>query len=767
MQARRLIFFVLFLFTAVARAQVTGDIRGFIYEKESSEPAIYTSVFLKGTPYGTQTSLEGYFSLTKIPPGNYTLMVTSIGFDTLSIPVTVKGHDIQTKKLYLEKSVIEFREVNVSAEREVARTETGVSVNKITPKEISELPSVGGEPDLAQYLQVIPGVVSSGDQGGQLYIRGGTPVQNRVLLDGMTIYNPFHSIGLYSVFDNDIIRGAEVYTGGFGAEYGGRISSIIDVTTRDGNKNRFGGKVSAGTFTAKVNLEGPLKKQTEETGGSSSFLFSGRTSYLDQSSKLFYSYVDKDGMPYSFTDLYGKLSFNGAKGSKISFFGFRFADRADYQHVAEYKWNSAGGGTKFVLVPAGSSVLTEGHVAYSNYDITLTEGDGLPRQSSIGGYNFGLDFSYFILKNVFKYGIEINGLSTDLLYYNTAGLSYNEAKTSTDLYGYLDYKWVTKQLVVEAGVRINYYSGFDELSPEPRLSVKYNATDKVRLKAASGIYTQNLLSATSDRDVVNLFYGFLTGSSNVPSTFRGEPVTSYIQKAYHLIGGVEVDLPLKMTFNAEAYIKDFTQLQNLNRDKIYEDVSKNAKIPDHLKKDYIIEDGYAKGVDLTLKYGSKRTTFYAVYSLAYVSRYDDIREYTPHFDRRHNINLVATYRPGKKNEWEISGRWNFGSPFPFTLTQGFYPQLLFDNGVGTDIQHQNGELGIQYADLNTGRLSTYHRLDLSVARTFTLSAHSVLEATVSLTNAYDRDNVFYRDRVTHETVYQLPILPSAGLSLTF
>jgi hypothetical protein len=128
---------------------------------------------------------------------------------------------------------------------------------------------------------------------------------------------------------------------------------------------------------------------------------------------------------------------------------------------------------------------------------------------------------------------------------------------------------------------------------------------------------------------------------------------------------------------------------------------------------------------------------------------------------------VATYRPGKKNEWEISGRWNFGSPFPFTLTQGFYPQLLFDNGVGTDIQHQNGELGIQYADLNTGRLSTYHRLDLSVARTFTLSAHSVLEATVSLTNAYDRDNVFYRDRVTHETVYQLPILPSAGLSLTF
>src|SRR5690606_13999774 len=135
-----------------------------------------------------------------------------------------------------------------------------MSVVKISPKEIKQLPTIGGEADLAQYLQVLPGVVFTGDQGGQLYIRGGSPVQNKVLMDGMIVYNPFHSIGLFSVFETDIIRNADVYTGGFTAEYGGRISSIMDTTTRDGNSKYFGGKVGFSPSGAKLLLEGPLKK---------------------------------------------------------------------------------------------------------------------------------------------------------------------------------------------------------------------------------------------------------------------------------------------------------------------------------------------------------------------------------------------------------------------------------------------------------------------------------------------------------------------------
>ena len=166
--------------------------------------------------------------------------------------------------------------VDVTAEQ-VEKIETpNVGVQKIDPVAINKLPSVG-EPDLAQYLQVLPGVVFTGDQGGQLYIRGGLPIQNKVLLDGMVIYNPFHSIGLFSVFDNDIMRSADVFSAGFGAEYGGRTSSIMDITTRDGNKKHLSGKVSASTFGAKLTLEGPLQKLKEDGKGSSSFLLSGKT----------------------------------------------------------------------------------------------------------------------------------------------------------------------------------------------------------------------------------------------------------------------------------------------------------------------------------------------------------------------------------------------------------------------------------------------------------------------------------------------------------
>jgi len=151
-------------------------------------------------------------------------MVTALGYDTLKMPVEVKAGEIMSKKLFLKSGVVNLDPFNVTAERQEYKTETRTSVIKISPKQIKTIPTIGGQPDLAQYLQVLPGVIFTGDQGGQLYIRGGAPIQNKVLLDGMIIYNPFHSIGLFSVFDTDILRNAEIYTGGFGDEYGGRIS---------------------------------------------------------------------------------------------------------------------------------------------------------------------------------------------------------------------------------------------------------------------------------------------------------------------------------------------------------------------------------------------------------------------------------------------------------------------------------------------------------------------------------------------------------------
>jgi hypothetical protein len=763
----KLFFSLTFIcFFALLSFAQTGDIRGFVYEKESSEPSPYVSVYLKGTTYGAQTNLDGFFSITRIPPGDYTLMVTAIGYDTIAQPIIIKGGDLISKKFYQDKSVIIFKEVEISAEKEEKKTDVQISVQKITPKEIRQVPTIGGEPDLAQYLQVLPGVITSGDQGGQLYIRGGTPIQNKVLLDGMVIYNPFHSIGFFSVFDPDIIRGIDVYTGGFNAEYGGRLSSVMDITTRDGNKNRFGGKVSATTFNSKLILEGPIKKQKEE-GGTSSYILEGKTSYLDKSSKVFYSYVDSAGLPYNFNDLYGKISFNGVNGSKFNLFGFHFADNVNYQHVADLHWTNLGFGTNFVVVPGSTASLIEGNFAYSKYNIELKEADDRPRTSEIKGFNMGLQFTYFIGRDEIKYGFDILGNRTNFEYYNFVGLKGDQTQNVTDLAGYLKYKNVGKRLVLEPGFRLNYYAALSEFSSEPRLGLKLNITDRLRFKAAGGFYSQNLLAATSERDIVNLFYGFLTGSDELPSTFKGEEVSTKLQKAKHGIAGFEYDFPWHIQLNIEGYIKDFTQLESVNRDKLFEDNIINSNKPDYLKKDYIIETGLARGVDLTLKYEYKRLYVWAVYSYGYVTRTDELRTYFPFFDRRHNVNLVVSYKFGKHEQWETNVRWNLGSPFPFTLTQAFYEKVTFPDGFATDIIHQNGNIGIYYDELNKGRLTYYHRLDASVRRIFKLSKNSTLDITGSVTNAYDRDNIFYVNRITGTRVYQLPILPSLGASLTF
>lgn len=770
-----IIIFVLALLLASSTMaqEETGTIRGFVYEKETGEPVIFTNVYLKGTTFGSATDVNGYFAISQIVPGDYLLMVTYLGYDTLQMTVSVRPNEIMSKQLYLEKGAYMLEQVQVSAEREEARTETRTSVVKLTPKQIDKIPSLGGKPDLAQYLQVLPGVVFTGDQGGQLYIRGGSPIQNKVLLDGMIIYNPFHSIGLFSVFDTDILRNADVYTGGFGAEYGGRISSVMDITTRDGNKTRLSGKVGASTFGANLMIEGPLQKMTEGGKGSSSFIFSAKNSYLEQSSKTFYNYIDTAGLPFNYTDLYGKISLMSANGSKVNFFGFNYNDRVNnYKSLSDFSWTAYGGGTNFLVIPGNSPVLMEGHVAYSSYKITLEEANSTPRESSINGFNMGLDFTYFIGKDGLKYGFEILGFKTDYVFQNSLGLTISQVENTTEIGAYVKYKKTINKFLLEPSFRFQWYASLSNLSLEPRLAMKYNITDKFRVKFAGGFYSQNLISARNDRDVVNLFYGFLSGPDNLPSQFNGQDITHKLQKSQHAILGFEYDVTNKITMNLEGYYKNFSQLTNLNRNKMYEDNSENRNIPDQLKKDFIIEDGYASGADITFKYENNQFYFWAVYSLGYVvRRYEDIegvlQEYHPHYDRRHNINLVATYTFGGKKDWEINARWNFGSGFPFTLSQGYYESLPFAGGIYDDYTTANGDLGIIYDDLNAGRLSTYHRLDAGIKKNFTLGRYSKLEASVSVTNIYDRENIFYVERLSGQRIYQLPIMPSAGLNFSF
>ena len=737
-----------------------GTVRGNIYDKSSGQPIAYANVYISGSQLGATSDDAGFFTIANVPNGNHVLVASLIGYNSDSTDISVKNN-IYFYKFYLSESSISLNSVEISAKKEKARSDVQISKVSITPKQIKALPSIGGEADIAQYLPVLPGIISTGDQGGQIYIRGGSPVQTRILLDGMTIYNPFHSIGFFSVFETEIVRNVDVLTGAFNAEYGGRISAVVDIKTRDGNKKNLGGILAVNPFLSKILLEGPISKQKDDGSGSSSFIFTAKKAYLDQTSKSLYSYANNgNGLPFNFTDVYGKMSFETGNGSKFNFFGFNHVDNVLYNSIANLQWNQYGGGTNFFIIPPSSNSVIGGYINYSNYGVSLQEGTNEPRTSSIGGFNLGLNFTNYGNKgNENKFGFDVNGFTTDFKFRNYLGYTFSQNNNTTELAAYVKLKRKLGALVIEPSLRIQYYVSLSEPVFEPRIGAKLNAKDWLRFKFAAGLYSQNLISTVSEQDIVNLFVGFLSGPEEKfykPGKSQ-EEVTTRLQKSMHAIGGAEIDLATNLEFNVETYYKRFSQLIGVNRNKLLS-----------TDPDYITETGNSYGLDFTLKYDNKKLYLWATYSLGYVRRNDGYQEYATNFDRRHNINLLGTYNFGKKQSWEFSARWNMGSGFPFTLTQGFYDRNNLTGGINTSIPTSNGSLGIIYSDQrNTGRLPYYHRLDLSLKKKIEFSKHTKLDIVLSVTNAYNRQNIFYFDRVTYKRVDQLPVLPSLGFIFSF
>ncbi len=760
---KTLIFILSIIATATLFSQKTAAlVRGNVYDSNGGQPVPFANVILRGTAQGATTDVNGFYQISNVKAGEYTLFVSFIGYDSIEIKVSVKEGEIFYKSFNLTQSSTSLDVVEISGRKEAAKTTTQVSKITITQKEIKSLPSTGGEPDIAQYLTVVPGVLTTGDQGGQIYIRGGAPVQNKILLDGMIIYNPFHSIGFFSVFETEAIRSVDVLTGGFNAEYGGRISAIVDIKTREGNKTRFSGLVSGSPFQAKALIEGPLVKLKKEGGPSISFLLTGKQSLLPQTSKTLYDYARKDstGLPFGYTDFYGKVSLVASGGSRLNVFGFNFTDGVNYPNIADLNWETTGYGANFQLIPTGLKMLVGGSLTASNYNISLQEADPTPRTSGINSFAGGLDFTVFGNRSELKYGVEISGFTTDLGFRNPLGFDFKQNENTTELAGYVRYRRSFNKLVIEPSLHIHNYNALGETTFEPRFSAKLNASDKFRFKFSGGLFSQNLISTVSEKDIVNLFVGYISGpEEKLLNPDRTANVTSKLQKAMHIIGGFEIDLSKKWDLNIEGYYKKFNQLIDINRTK--------SKFTD---PNYITETGDAYGIDFSTKYADKHWTFWGTFSHAYVTRFDGDTKltYPTNFDRRNNMNIVATYAFGENNSWEASMRWNYGSGFPFTQTVGFYTKYPFTEGVNTNVLTGNPDLGIIYSSKrNGGRLPDYHRLDMSVKKAIKFTKYIGLDVVASVTNAYNRDNIFYFDRVSYNRVNQLPILPSLAATFHF
>ncbi len=750
---------IISLFSSAGISQ-QSSIRGHIYDAKSGEPVIFANVSLLESTIGATTDDNGFFTIAGVEEGTYILKVSYLGYEEQTVEVIFVGNKINYYRVELIESGINIGTVNISASKQQARAEVQISKLNVSKRQIESLPSTGGDADILQYLQVLPGIISTGDQGGQLYVRGGSPVQNKILLDGLTIYNPFHSIGFYSTFETELIRNVEVLTGGFNAEHGGRISAVVDITTREGNKKHLGGQLSASPFMVKTLFEGPIVKLKND-GGSVSFALASKKSIIEETSTSLYPYAsvnDTIGLPFRFTDTYGKLSFVTENGSKFNLFGFNFDDSFDNPLVARVDWKNSGGGMSFDLLPTASPITLNGLVGFSQYETSIQEADEDPRSSFIREYVLGLNFNYFSNAYTLKYGLEVKSIRTEFDFTNPFGLRLNQFQNTTEMSGFFKFKRSWEKVVFEPGLRFQYYASLGEFSIEPRLGLKWNVTDKTRIKAAAGIYTQNLISTSNERDVVNLFNGFLSGPESQFDDLNGDRVTSKLQKSRHLVFGVEQDVTDNLTLNIEGYLKDFPQLIVVNRNKT-----------SSTQSDYTTEEGQAYGVDFSAKYETGGWYLWATYTLGFVDRFDGEQEYPTVFDRRHNVNFLTSYTFGADQDWQVSLRWNFGSGFPFTKTQAFYNQLSLRDGASTSYETENpSNIGILFSDeRNGGRLPNYHRLDVSVRKTFTFSDYMNMELVASASNLYDRDNIFYFDRIRFERVNQLPIIPSLGLRLNF
>jgi len=350
-----------------------------------------------------------------------------------------------------------------------------------------------------------------------------------------------------------------------------------------------------------------------------------------------------------------------------------------------------------------------------------------------------------------------------LNYYTIPGVTTTENRQSTMAALYLLYRSVYKEkFIIEPSIRVQYYSELNKISPEPRIRVKYNITPSIRLTGGAGIYSQNIVSTKSDQDIVNLFTGFLLSPDQQITNSNGQIVKSNLQKAYHALGGLEIDIK-EVELDIEPWTKYFSQIDELNRNKLLS-----------TDPDFVAASGLAWGTDMSAKYAVGR--YYLWLAMGYqVVNYTSTgpdgnqQTYPAPFDTRFNGNALVAYTAGKHKEWDLSTRLSVHAPFPFTQTQGFYENLnLASNGLATNPYPQNGNLGILYANqINGGRLSWFQRLDVSAKREFKLKGRTHLDATFAVTNLLNRNNIFYVDRITNVRVYQLPLFPSVNLTLHF
>jgi hypothetical protein len=720
----------------------TGGVRGIVTDSLTGERLSLVNLYFPAIGAGAATDANGLYFVGNIPAGPQKLRATLIGYGMQEHEVTIVGGSIVTFNLRLAPAVLEMDMIETTAERRT-RYDTEISTMPISAAEISVVPKAV-EADLFRTIAVLPGVVATSDVSSQFYVRGGGGDQNLIILDGMTIYNPFHALGIFSIFDADAIREAEVLKGGFPAQWGNRLSSVINIRTREGNRNRFSGKLNVSQVAGKALLEGP-------TPWDGSWMVSARKSFLDDVLQKFV----RQETPFDFYDVIARMNVTTGESGRLSLHTLFSGDviRPASTFDPEYLWNNSAFGVSWFQV-LENKYLLETTFSFSNFKGELRPRENsqiTPRSSEVDDVYFNGSVTYF-QDNGDMYGAGFMFRLPEYRYsfVNAANFRRDEFRKSSETGVWFKYKLKQfRPFAVELGVRSDI---FTLLSPnssdafEPRLGFSYDMTSSLAFKASYGRVHQRVVTITNEDDVVSLFETWIPINADEPSQQADHYILGFEGSAGAVIPG--------LTYNVQGYYKDMSNLLEYNRDKV------DARDPD-----FIRADGASYGVEVFLEERLPRYYGMLSYTLSFTERTIGDFTYFPRYDRRHNLNLIAGWKPYEG--WDINARWEFGTGLPFSQITGFYDRLLFSGLF--DGRGYASEIGQPYTMLgpkNSGRLPSYHRLDVSVSKAFRFeAARLILEA--SVLNVYNRRNMFYFDRSTGERIDMLPILPTLNLRVEF
>ena len=765
----RLIFLcgmVVFTFSTQAQQTVSGK----VLEQGSGESLPFATLRIECTTRGTTTNLDGYFSLFNVDPANTTLEVTYVGFETLFIKLdTVKN--LQNMTIYLNSLNSELSEFVVTANSyKVLNATSGISKTTLSTQQLSLLPSVG-ETDIFRSLQLLPGVSGTNESSSGLFVRGGTPDQNLVMLDGITVYKVDHFFGFFSAFNANAVKDVQLFKGAFPARYGGRTSSVVEMTGKSGSFEELKGGINLNLLSVNGYLEVPISNRL-------SFLVAGRRSYTDIiQSGLFESLTDNllgdnefentalDGSDintvqpdFYFYDWNSKLSFKASENDMITLSLYSGRDFLDESTEVNRTINSSDDGDINLFVNLDettnwgnrgasfkwsrqwnpqwySNVLVAGSEYFSEYNrdgqlsvIDTSDNSEVASGSAqsfednkVTDLTFRADFEFQKRENVkTEFGVSLTYTDIDYTNIRNDTLTILERQQEAN-YGsvyWSNERKIGNKLTLNTGMRYSYYDLENRPLWEPRVSLEYRYSDRVKIKAAFGQHYQFVNRIINEN--------ITEGSRDFWLLADGDQVN--VSKAIHYVIGASYETD-DWLFDVEAYYKDLSNLSEFSLR-----FRRTSEI--NAEELFFTGNGVAKGIEFLIQKKHGDYTGWTSYTLGSVRHtfpgLNEGLEFPALHDQLHEFKMVHSYEVG---DWNFASTFVYGSGKPFSEPAGQYSIELLDG-------RELGYVGI--GAKNGARLPAYHRLDLSAHYSFPVGQGQG-DIGLSFFNFLNRRNIWYKE----------------------